>query len=440
MSERTVGYVLKGYPRRSELFITSEIWRLEQLGVPVRLFVIKRPDEAERHAVVDRVRAVPRYLPDTSPLSGRPLLGWLRENVGTFRPALTAVAHRHPVGLARALGAAAAQSWRARQGWRPRNLYAKELLQAVALADEVDRAGDVETLHAHFAHGTTTVTWLAATICGLPFSFTGHAKDVYRPSLNPAGLLARKLRAATFVATCTRANVEHLRQLAPGAQVHLVYHGLNPDFAQLLEADSRDRAAASGGATGVAEPLRVVSVGRQVPKKGFDVLLRATALLRDRGVPVAVVLVGETGDATPVIQGLLDELDLRDVVEVRGPCGQAELLGLYREATVFALACRVADDGDRDGIPNVLVEAMAAGLPVVTTAVSGIPELVHDGRNGLLVPPDEPEALARAIIRVADDGALQERLAREGPETVTRDFDALANARRMASLLEGSSR
>ena len=433
MPEQTVGYVLKGYPRRSELFIASEIWRLEQLQVPIRLFVIKGPEESEHHDVVDRIRAVPRYLPNTTSLSGRSLARWLGENLGAFRPALATVVRRHPVGLARAVAAAVAQSIRARHGWRPRSIYAKELLLAVALVDEVDRAGDVQTLHAHFAHGATTVTWLAAMICGRPFSFTGHAKDLYLASLNPAGLLRRKLRAAAFAATCTRANVEHLRTLAPSTPVHLVYHGLNPDFAQLLK--SASDTASSNGTTPPEPRARVVSVGRQVPKKGFDVLLRAIRLLRDQGVDLELALVGEEGDATPYVHRLIDELRLGDIVELRGPCGQADLLRLYSGATVFALACQVADDGDRDGIPNVLVEAMAAGLPVVSTAVSGIPELVRDGENGLLVPSGDPAALAEAIARVVDDRALRDRLARQGPVTVARDFDALSNARRMASLL-----
>jgi glycosyltransferase involved in cell wall biosynthesis len=430
MPERTVGYVLKGYPRRSELFIASEIWRLEQLRVPIRLFVVKRPDETVHHDVVDRIRAVPRYLPDAGPLSGRPVGRWLRENFGSFRGALLGVARRHPAGLGRAITAAAAQSWRARKGWRPRTIYVKELLQAVALTDEIDRVGDVDALHAHFAHGTTTVTWLASLICGLPFSFTGHAKDIYRASLNPAGLLGRKLRAARFVATCTDANVEHLRGFGADTPIHLVYHGLNPDFSALLESGS-----AAADADGESTTVRVVSVGRQVPKKGFDVLLRAVAELRDRGVDLRVVLAGETGDATPQVDRLIEDLGLGEIVEVRGPCSQRELLGLYRGATLFALACRIADDGDRDGIPNVLVEAMAASLPVVATAVSGIPELVRDGENGLLVPPDDPGALAEAITRLGKDPLLRERLADEGAVTVARDFDALSNARRMATLL-----
>ena len=439
MPERTVGYVLKGYPRRSELFIASEIWRLEQLRVPVRLFVIKGPrgDRAPR-----RRRPHPRRaaIPARHDLAVRaapwPLVA--ARTSAPFRPALFDAARRHPVGLGRAAAAAVAQSWRARHGWRPRSLYAKELLQAVALAAEVDRAGDVERLHAHFAHGTTTVTWLAAMICGLPFSFTGHAKDIYRESLNPAGLLARKLRAATFVATCTRANLEHLRRLAPQAEVHLVYHGLNPDFARLLE-------SAGNGTTppvpGRQQLLRVVSVGRQVPKKGFDVLLRAIALLRDRGVDLELVLVGETGDATPTIRGLVDELGLarrrRRTRAVRSTRAPAAVPARPRSSPWPAGSPTTVT---ATGSPTCWSRRWRQGCPVVTTAVSGIPELVRDGENGLLVPPSDPAALADALARVAHDPALREHLAGQGPVTVSRDFDALTNARRMASLLEGAAR
>ncbi len=132
-----------------------------------------------------------------------------------------------------------------------------------------------------------------------------------------------------------------------------------------------------------------------MPKKGFDVLLEAVAELRDRGVDLEVVLAGEPGRPPWRSGDWSGDLGLGDIVEQRGACSQPELLRLYRDATLFALACRVADDGDRDGIPNVLVEAMAAGLPVVATAISGIPELVHDGENGLLVPPERPRRPGR---------------------------------------------
>ena len=301
MAERSVAYVLKGYPRMSELFIASEIWRLEQLGVHLRLYVLKPADETERHDVVDRVVATPSYLPRTTSLSGQPVLPWLRANIGPFRPAIWSVARRHPVRLVRAAGIAARQAIRARKGWKPRAIYLKELLQAIEVADRVERAGDVAHLHGHFAHGATTVTWLASILTGLPFSFTGHAKDIYRQSLNPAGLLARKLHEASFVVTCTGANRDHLLQVAPGASVHVVHHGLNADFERLLELPAETRAATGSGTGSDPDRLRIVSVGRLVAKKGFDVLLDAVALLRLRGVDVELVIAGEDGEAGPQI-------------------------------------------------------------------------------------------------------------------------------------------
>jgi glycosyltransferase involved in cell wall biosynthesis len=184
----------------------------------------------------------------------------------------------------------------------------------------------------------------------------------------------------------------------------------------------------------------VIAVGRLVAKKGFDVLVTAVADLRDRGLDVELVVAGEHGDEEARVRDLVHALGIDGAVRFAGPLSQAELLDEYRRSTVFALACRVDADGDRDGIPNVLVEAMAAGLPVVSTAVSGIPELVHDGENGLLVPPDDPGALADALWRVVKDAPLATRLARAGQETVRRHFDGDALATRMAALFEGARR
>jgi glycosyltransferase involved in cell wall biosynthesis len=421
-----VAYVLKGWPRISELFIASEIYRLEQSGLPLRLYVIRPPDEAQRHPVVDRIAAQPVYLPPTTSLSATTLVPWLRENAGPFLPALRRTARRHPVGLARAAIRALAQSVRARRAfvaW-PRKLYAKELLQAIALADHLADAPDVRHLHAHFAHGTTTVTWLASTITGLPFSFTGHAKDIYSPALNPAGLLRRKLRAARFAVTCTQANAAHLKSIAPEATVHTVYHGLNADFSRLM-ADTTVNGRTHTG-------VRLLGVGRLVDKKGFDVMVEACGVLHRRGVPFEAVIAGPEDDAGPALRARIGELGLDGTIRLAGQMSQSELLDEYRRASAFCLPCRVLDNGDRDGIPNVLAEAMAAGAPVVTTAISGIPEIVRDGVNGLLVAPDDPQAVADAVLRLRGDRELAERISREARATVAREFDG----ERLAGTLE----
>jgi glycosyltransferase involved in cell wall biosynthesis len=448
----TIAYVLKGFPRMSETFIAGEIYRLEQAGLRLRLFATKQ-DEAYRHPVVDRIRAPLVYLPPVrSPSRSASLLAWLATNVPAFSPALVRCARRRPLGLARAATAAFAQAVRARWSWsRPRGVYFKEFLQAVALADRLLESPDVRHIHAHFAHGATTIAWLAGMICGLPFSFTAHATDIYRESVNPAGLLRRKLAAARFVVTCTQANRAYLEERAGRTPVHCIYHGLNADFTDLLSnADHRAARRARDG-------LRILSVGRLVPKKGFDVLVDACGMLEQRGVAFEAIIVGETGEAEPAsgdggdaallpgspaakrryaseIRRRIVDLGVQHRVRLAGPMSQAALFDEYQAASVVCLPCRIVEDGDRDGIPNVLAEAMACGVPVVSTPVSGIPELVEDGVNGLLVPAERPEAVAEALCRLHADPALAARLGCAARATIRERFDAGESARHLVAL------
>jgi glycosyltransferase involved in cell wall biosynthesis len=420
----TIGYVVKGFPRLSETFIASEIYRLERAGVPLRLFVLKPVEAHERaapHAVVDRISAQPVYLPATTSLSGASRVRWLATNLPAFLPAFRRTARRRPLGLLSAAGAALLDALRARRFWwsLPRKVFMRELLLGVALADRLLEAGDVRHLHAHFAHGTTTVTWYASRITGTPFSFTGHARDIYTEKLNPGGLLRRKIRAARFVVTCTEANRRHLEQVGDGASVHRVYHGLNADFTRILEA-GRPAPSRNGR-------FRVLAVGRLVEKKGFDVLVEAVGLVAERGVPVEAVIVGHKAplepEVGPRLEQRISELGLDGRVRLVEPMAQSELFDEYRRASAFCLPCRVADSGDRDGIPNVMVEAMACAVPVVSTSVSGIPELVLPGRNGLLVPPEDPEAVADELVRLHRDPELARSLGREAAATVRARFD-----------------
>jgi glycosyltransferase involved in cell wall biosynthesis len=426
-----VAYVLKSFPRLSETFVTSEIYRLERSGVALRLFVIKREREPLRHELAERIHSPLVHLPDAAPISNLSLIAWLRTHGARFRPAAVRTIRRHPFRVARAAGLAAMHAVRARKGrWSPRKSPVKELLQALALADGLLAAGDVTHVHAHFCHSATTVAWLAAMITKLPLSFTAHAKDVHCADLNPAGLLDRKLRAARFVVTCTEGN-RRLLQSRTSTPVHCLYHGLDAGFEELCEAAPRARP--------MAPRVRALAVGRLVAKKGFDVFVDACAILRARGLDVEAVVVGESGEAEGALRRRILEHGLEAHVTLAGPMTHTALFEEYRRSTVFCLPCRVLENGDRDGIPNVIAEAMAAGVPVVTTPVAGIPELLENGSNALIVAPDDAAALADAVERLHRDPQLAHRLAATGARTIRDRFDARESIAVLARLLQGAA-
>lgn len=424
---RAVAYVLKGFPRLSEMFIASEIYQLEQLGLRIKLYVLMPPDESMHHEIIDRIQADPDYLPATTSLSTTRLSRWLCKNLPNFLPSVGRVLWHYPKGTARAAVAALAQSLRARpRFWSiPKKQYVREFLRATALADRLSHTPEIYHLHGHFSHGATTVTWLASLITGLPFSFTAHAKDIYCESLNPAGLLSRKMDAAEFVVTCTDANRKHLQGLS-STPVHCIYHGLNADFSRLLREQ-------------VITPkrhgsLRLLAVGRLIPKKGFDILIEACAILKNLGISFETLIIGETGEHELELRNRIHHQGLETHVKLAGPTTQTELLREYQQATVFCLPCRVLANGDRDGIPNVLMEAMSCGLPVITTDVSGIPELIRNGVNGLLIPPDDLAAMTQALQLLHEDPCLAASLGRQAVKTIRENFDGERTTQQLASL------
>jgi len=411
-----VGYVLMGFPRLSETFITHEIYLLERLGFNLRLFAVKRGDMDKTHDVVGRIRAPLSYLPEVTSLSGTNLIAWLWRNAPRYAAPHARLLKARPRAYLGTLLSAIVMGWKYRQGRfaPPRKVFIKEFLQAGHIAWQVIEAGSVRHLHGHFCHGATTITWMASRLTGVPFSFTAHAKDIYQTDQNPGDLLRRKLKAARFVATCTGANADHLAQRFPSCgHVHRVYHGLDTDYF----------APAPREQTGDSVP-QILAVGRFVEKKGFRYLVEACALLKARGERFRCLMIGENGDQSESIKSRISELGLDGVVRMQGAVTHEELRRIYRESDIFALPCLVAADGDRDGIPNVLAEAMASGLAVVTTAVSGIPELVRDRIDGLIVPERDPQALAAALRQLMQDRALSERLGKGGRERVCRVFDS----------------
>ncbi len=415
--EAVVAYVLKGFPRTSETFITNEIHLLETLGLKLSIFSIKKLEGQKQHAVVDAIKAPVTYLPQASDLTGHSFARWLIENLPKFAASHGRLLARKPLRYLAALAECLKMSVKYRDGlleW-PRTVFIKEFLQAGYIANSVLDEPSIRHLHAHFCHGATTIALFASRMSGLPFSFTAHAKDIYLRELNPGDLLQIKMRRAKFAVTCTGANQTHLDGRNPSdTRVHRIYHGLDTD---LFVPEPRQATAPDAVPT-------ILSVGRLVEKKGFDYLVQACALLHDRGLRFQCRIVGGHDKYAEKIKALIAELKLEDCISLPGAVTQEELRAVYQEGTLFALPCLVVDNGDRDGIPNVLVEAMAMEMPVISTDISGIPELIEHEVNGLMVQEKDAAAMADAIQRLLSDPSLRQRLGQAARETVCREFNS----------------
>ena len=414
--EVEIGYILKGFPRISETFIANEIHVLERLGVKLQLFSVKHGEVGKTHGVVSKIQAQLSYVPEVTSLSQTNLLVWLYRNLPKFLRSHVQLSKRRPTAYCKTLLAALRMTFRYRPGRFavPKKVFIKEFLQAGYIALNVLETGRIRHLHGHFCHGATTITWFVSQMTDIPFSFTAHAKDIYQKKLNPGDLLRRKLASAQFVATCTGANHKQLTQLLPERQiVHTIYHGL----------DTRFFAPVKRRCDSASTPL-ILSIGTFVEKKGFPCLIEACARLKQAGINFRCRIVGEAGDQFQQVQQIIRQYELDDTVSLQGSVTQEQLIAIYRQATVFALACQVVGDGDRDGIPNVLVEAMAMGIPVVSTPISGIPELLEDGVNGLLVAERDSVALAGALQRLLGEPELRRQLGAAARKTVCQNFDS----------------
>ncbi|MFO1350628.1 MAG: glycosyltransferase [Gammaproteobacteria bacterium] len=413
-NEPVVAYVTKGFPRNSEAFISNEVYLLEQMGLRLKIFALAEEQIHEHHAVVGKIEAKVTYLAEPAGAKDSAFADWLKQNLPLYATFHGKLFRRRPWRYLRALGETLWLSFACRgQRWPiPKKNFYKDFLRAGQVAQEILALGTVRHLHAHFCHGSATMAMLASTMTGIPFSFTAHAKDIYLPKLNPGNLLTRKLRRARFVATCTDANRQTLERLCPEQPaLFTIYHGL--DIGKFAP-----RPAA------VEHPPLILAVGRMVAKKGFPDLIGACGLLRDRGMVFRCLIVGEPDEHTALVIRRIAELRLADRVSLQGATTQEKLREIYGRCTVFALPCNIVENGDRDGIPNVLAEAMAMGLAVVSTRVSGIPEIVNDSSNGLLVPPQDPVALADALATLLADAALRRRLGAAARETICAVFDS----------------
>jgi glycosyltransferase involved in cell wall biosynthesis len=384
MERLRVGYVVKRYPRYSETFVVNEILAHEAAGLRVDLFALGASDDTHFQEGISRVRAPLTYLKGDG----------LRAS--DLWDEISAGADRLPQGMFAALAEGKGQP-------------ARDVYQAMRLARLMAARG-INLLHAHFATSAANVARMAAHFARVPFTFTAHAKDIFHQDVEAADL-GRKVRQAAAVVTVSDFNLRHLRDGYPADASRLtrVYNGLDLSRFEHHSLAGRRRT--------------IVAVGRLVEKKGFDDLIRAAAILKRDGVRFDCKIVG-AGEFEPALSALIGELNVKDVVELAGPRPQAEVAELVRSAGAFAAPCVVGADGNRDGLPTVLLEAMALGTPCVATDVTGIPEVVRHEQTGLIVPQRNPATLAAALGRLLDQPAAAAQMAARARALIDRDFDA----------------
>ncbi|HEX2525781.1 MAG TPA: glycosyltransferase family 4 protein [Geminicoccus sp.] len=400
-----IAVVLKGWPRLSETFVAQEVLGLERRGFNIRIISLRHPTDRAVHDLHRAVRAPIRYLPE-----------YLEDE-----PARVATAQRRASqlrGYPRALRTYLADYRRDASENRIRRFG-----QACVLAAELE--ADTDMIYAHFLHTPASVARYAALMHELPFSVSAHAKDIWT---TPSWEKAEKLAEARFCVTCTLLGSRHLQELSPPGRVHLVHHGV--DAARFAAPVKR---SVLNGSDPV-HPVRLLAVARAVPKKGLHLLLECLELL-PTDLHWRLEHIGG-GPLLPDLRTKAERLGLDRRIDWRGPQPADAVRDAYRRADLFVLPVRVAEDGDRDGLPNVVVEAAAAGLPVLSTTAASVDELVADGVTGRLVPPDDAVSLAGALAVLIGDPASREVFGRAAREKVLLAFDADRGIDRVAALLE----
>jgi glycosyltransferase involved in cell wall biosynthesis len=379
-----IGYVVKRYPRHSETFVVNELLAHESAGEELEIFALRAPNDTHFQDLISQVRAPVRYLH-----FGGTKASTLWRGIEDAAREIPDVFSRLDDGL---------------------GLEAQEVSQAVQLAAHVRRAG-IEHLHAHFATTASRVAALAAHLAQVSFTFTAHAKDIFHEDVAD-GELARLAERAAFVVTVSDYNVRYLSESCgvPLGKITRIYNGLPLDTYRFHDPAEAPRDGS------------ILAVGRLVDKKGFRYLIDACALLAERGRPVPCVIIGG-GECEDALRARIDELDVGLQVRLAGALPRVEVARAMLRASVFAAPCVIGDDGNRDGLPTVLLEAMASGTPCVSTDVTGIPEILTEGETGLLAKQEDAVSLAAAIERLLDDRELAARCARAARARIEQDFD-----------------
>ncbi|MBD2360085.1 glycosyltransferase [Anabaena minutissima FACHB-250] len=394
-----VAYVLKRYPRYSETFVVNEILAHEAAGLDIKIFALRPPSDTHFQNIISQVRAPVTYI-------RKPLQGRVSDSLNSLAPTAASYFWAELQEASQVIP----DFWSKlafAQGEKASTVY-----QAAWLAREVKLKG-ITHLHAHFGTVATSVARLASHFTGVPYTFTAHAKDIFHESVEFADM-ERKLKDAASVVTVSDYNLKYLEKIYNLAanQVQRIYNGL--DLRQLQYSSPAER------------PPLIMSVGRLIEKKGLSVLIDACAILKQKNYEFQCQIVG-TGALESTLHQQIQDLGLQSCVQIIGARPQNEVFQLVQQAAVFAAPYVIGKDGNRDGLPTVLLEAMALGTPCVSTVVTGIPELVRDGETGLIVPQYDAGELANALGQLLKDPALRVRLSTQARELIESEFDICRN-------------
>ncbi len=405
-SDPTLAIIVKGWPRLSETFIAQELLALQQMGQKFEIWSLRFPTDKKTHPLHRKIAAPIKYLPEY--LHHEPIRVWRAWRTARALPGFQKAKATWDKDFARD---------------KSRNRI-RRFGQACVLATELPDS--IAGLYSHFMHTPSSVARYAAIMTGLEWGFSAHAKDIWTsPEWEKREKLTPETHGAAFGVTCTAYGAQHLRDLADSpARIDLVYHGL--DLSRFPAPPERLSENPNG-------PLQFLSVGRLVEKKGFDRLIAALTLL-PKDIPWEWVHIGG-GDLKQALQTQAEKSGVLNRIDWRGACDQPEVIAAMRKADIFILPSRIADDGDRDGLPNVLMEAASQKLPIISTNVSAIPEFIDTGVHGLLVQ-DDPTELAAAIIELASDPVKRMQYAQAAYIRLSTDFGMDAGITKLFARLQ----
>jgi len=367
----TVGYVVKRFPRLSETFIINELRTLCAMGCQPIVFSLSDPEPEQQQHLLSELDLPVIYLSAAKQFNKTQLrtvnYGRQTDSEIHLKSLIDAATATHGTQPGKSFAQSATLRWQATVLSLLANLHS------------------VEHLHAHFASDAATVAMLASQLSGIAFSMTAHAKDIfhtYSDAATDRAWLKQKLDAAKFTVTVSDYNRDYLQALAPQANIIRLYNGIDLHRFQVDHS--------------FPEPNLLVAVGRLVEKKGFNHLLSACALLRERNIPWRLQLIGD-GPLAADLKQQAEALNIASHIEFIGSVNQNQVMHYLRQATAFVLPCVVSSSGDRDGLPTVLLEAMALAKPVISTRLAGIPEMIADGHSGWLTEPENPQQLADTL-------------------------------------------